>query len=198
MSTPPRGTLPHRTTVIIISILSTTLLFATILATIHLIRKRRRTKAKIAQSADIEATLQRARLPVLTLDTRTTASRTRGPQHSARALVSQHMHMAVGQVGTPVSLTRVRAPSLPLPLPLPLPLGDRHVHVAGVSRGPVRVLDDKAWRGRSPVRYASLPPGVGGRNRVRCASQPRGVGERNAGSGLGRHGMHDRKISAMV
>jgi hypothetical protein len=64
----PEG-VSKQTTVIVASILTTAIILATVVGTVHCIRHRRRRQANEKRHQDVERSLQRARPPTLTLDT---------------------------------------------------------------------------------------------------------------------------------
>jgi hypothetical protein len=139
----PRS-LPECTIVIIASVLGVAVVLAVIIGAIHCIRRRRCRQLFAKQQKDIEKSLQRARPPILALDT--DIPRLNERQRSAGSRVT--MPALAHQVEIlPVPLVHVR--SAPLSVQAPL------VCVTGLSHS----------RGRSATRkpLGSHPPGVAGR-----------------------------------
>jgi hypothetical protein len=64
----PEG-VSKQTTIIVASILTTAIILATVVGTVHCVRHRRRRQANEKHQQDAERSLQRARPPMLTLDT---------------------------------------------------------------------------------------------------------------------------------
>ncbi|KAH9871067.1 hypothetical protein J1614_006641 [Plenodomus biglobosus] len=160
----PRGSLSHRTIIIIASILSASLVFTISLAIIHIIRKRRRKKAQTKQQADIETSLQRARPPVLTIDTNVPSIHE--PQRSPPG---HQMNSALARDIPPIPRIYINEPSLP-------PI-EQHIPIAPVAMWPTH---PSLQHGRSPKRNASIPAGVAARSPTRNASLPPGIGGRRS------------------
>jgi hypothetical protein len=142
----PRG-LSDRTIVIIASAITAAVILVIVIETIHCIRRRRRRQARQAkdkQQQDIEKSLQRARPPVLALDT--DIPRVNEQQRSAGS--------------------RIVAPILPVQTDIP-PVSIVHVRSApSAVHGPsVCVIGLGQSRGRSATRnpIGAHPPGIAGR-----------------------------------
>ncbi|KAF2849750.1 hypothetical protein T440DRAFT_479910 [Plenodomus tracheiphilus IPT5] len=163
----PRGGLSNRTIIIIASVLSASLVFVITIAVVHVVRKRWRSKSQAMREADIEASLQCARPPVLTIDTN--LPRTHELQRSTRDPPVMNMDFE-GQISQVPSIS-IQTPSLP-PIMQHVPLTPLPMCTMSTQNSRV---------GRSATRHATRPPGVAGRSPTRSASQPPGIGGRGAG-----------------
>jgi hypothetical protein len=93
----PEG-VSKQTTIIVASILTTAIILATVVGTAHCIRHRRRRQANEKRQQDVERSLQRARPPMLTLDT---------DLPIARQFTRSVGHVAVSNLSAAVNVTHI-------------------------------------------------------------------------------------------
>jgi hypothetical protein len=143
----PEG-VSKQTTIIVASILTTAIILATVVGTVHCIRHRRRRQANEKRQQDVERSLQRARPPMLTLDTDLPIARqfTRSAGHVALSDLS-----AAGNVLNMPQIEARTAPSFSRP-------GDS-------STAPARA------RNATRTSFGLYPPALSGRDARRRVSQ---------------------------
>lgn len=145
----PRG-LPKKLVIILIVIIPTVFILAIIMGVLHCFRKRNKRKLQAQQQTDIERSLQRARRPVLAVDTdlpRANEMQRSGSAGAARILTPYQAHFVHGDVPSvpPLSQGRTAPPN-------------NLVGGTTQDRSPIGLTRSAT---RQPL--GSHPPGVGGR-----------------------------------
>jgi hypothetical protein len=145
----PRG-LPKKLVIILIVIIPTVVILAIIMGVLHCLRKRNKRKLQAQQQTDIERSLQRARRPVLAVDTdlpRANETQRSGSAGAARILTPYQAHFVHGDV------------------PLMPPLSRVHTAPPNIFIGGTTLEKSPTGMMRSATRQplGSHPPGVGGR-----------------------------------
>jgi hypothetical protein len=145
----PRG-LPKKVVIILIVIIPTVFILAIIMGVLHCLRKRNKRKLQAQQQNDIEKSLQRARRPVLAVDT--DLPRANEMQRSGSARVTRIL--------TPYQAHFVRGDVPPMPPFSQVHSASPNIFIGGTTleRSPIGMMRSAT---RQPL--GSHPPGVGGR-----------------------------------